>query len=183
MGRPRKRPDNCFGGAYFKNYNPREARPISPRKALHLTLRSSMAKGQFSMRRPELQGKIWDIIEKHAQKHGIRLYEYANAGNHLHLLIRVKRQDDYRRFIRAITGLIARAVKRCQRGRPLEGKFWDARPFTRSVSFAGEQFKAVKLYIARNRLEALGFVKYCPRHIGHRSPDWKAFWSHYVGVP
>ena len=182
-GRPRTRPESCFGGDHFRNYNPREQRPISSNKALHLVLRSSQATGAHSMKKSALADKIWDIIEKHALKNNVRVYEYANAGNHLHLLIRVKRRDDYQRFIRSITGLIARAVKGCQRGTPLMKKFWDARPFTRIVSFSGEQFRKVKMYLARNRMEALGFAVYQPRTMRRKTPEWQAFWSHYTCVP
>lgn len=135
------------------------------------------------MKKRNLADKIWDIIEKHALKNNVRVYEYANAGNHLHLLIRVKRRDDYQRFIRSITGLIARAVKGCQKGNPLKKKFWDARPFTRIVSFSGDQFRKVKMYLARNRMEALGFVRYQPRNVSRTSEEWRAFWSHYTCVP
>ena len=182
-GRPRTRPEGCFGGSHFKNYNPRGQRPILSSKALHLVLRSSLAKGRFALNHPQLEAKVWEIIQKHAQKNGLRIYEYANAGNHLHLLIRAKRRDDYCRFIRSVTGLIARAVKGCQRGKPLKGRFWDARPFTRIVGFAGHEFKKVKLYLARNRCEALGFVEYQPRSKARNSKDWKDFWSLYTCVP
>lgn len=181
-GRPRKRPELCFGGAYFANYNPSEQRPIHFNKALHVVLRSSKAKGARSMMSPLLEGRVWDIIKKHADKNGVRIYEYANAGNHLHLLIRVKRRDFYKKFIRSITGLIARAVSGSEKGRPLNGPFWDARPFTRVVQFAGGEFKKVKLYLSRNRCEALGFIPYIKRS-KKLSPEWKAFWHRLVVVP
>ena len=181
-GRPRRLPEGCFGGSHFSGYNPRTQRPIYAKKALHLVLRSSLATGQFSMKRKELSARVWDIIVKHANQNGIQIYEYANGGNHLHLLIRVRRRDSYCRFIRSISGLIARAVKGCEKGTPLNGKFWDHRPFTRVVGFAGKQFQKVKLYLARNRLEAIGFLPYLERRYS-RSPDWKAFWSHYCCFP
>lgn len=181
-GRPRIRPVHSFGGSYFQNYNPREERPIFSKQALHLVLRSSMAQGRYSMRRSDLQDRIWTIVKKHADLNGVTIYDYANAGHHLHLLIRVKRRDFYQKFIRSITGLIARAVKNCERGRPLKGKFWDARPFSRVVQFAGREYQKVKLYFARNHLEALGFIKYVPRTKSN-SEEWARFWQYYVSVP
>ncbi|MCB0408327.1 MAG: transposase [Bdellovibrionales bacterium] len=180
VGRPRLFQPNTFGGIQFKNYNPREQRPLKSNQALHLILRSSLAVGVRSFRTPKNEEKIWEIIERHAEKNGITIYEYANAGNHLHLLIRAKRRDFYNRFIRSITGLIARAVMSSEKGSPLKkGRFWDARPFTRIVQFAGNDFKKVKLYIARNRFEALGFIDYIPRS-AKKNSDWKWFCENYV---
>ena len=181
-GRPRKRPELAFGGSYFKTYKPREQRPIFAKKALHIVLRSSLARGKYSMRSAQNEEKIWDIIVKHANINGIQIYEYANAGNHLHLLVRVKRRDAYCRFIRSITGIIARTVKGCEKGKPLLGQFWDARPFTRVVQFAGQEFKKVKYYLARNNLEALGFIKYQPRTL-KKTNEWKLFWQYYSCIP
>ena len=79
------------------------------------------------------------------------------------MLIRAKHRDSYNKFIRVITGLIARHVGGTQKGRPLKEKFWDARPFTRIVSFAKREFATVKTYLLRNVLEAIGWFPYIDR--------------------
>ena len=58
---------------------------------------------------------------------------------------------------------IARLVGKSQRGTPLKKKFWDARPFSRVVSFAKKEFSAIKTYLLRNTLEAIGWIKYISR--------------------
>ena len=123
-----------------------------------------MATDRRSFKTKENEGPVWDIILKHAKKNNIRLYEYSNGGNHLHILLRAKTREAYDRFIRSITGLIARHVGKSERGVPLKRKFWDARPFTRIVGFAKREFETVKRYFLRNDLEALGWIRYVPRH-------------------
>lgn len=181
-GRPRKRPENCFGGDHFKTYNPSQQRPIFSQKALHLVLRSSQTKGKRSFLNKAHEDFIWKIIKKHAQKNAVTIYEFANAGNHIHLLIRVKRRDFYCRFIRSITGLIARQVGRSEKGQPLSQKFWDARPFSRVVSFSRSDFQKVRLYIKRNIWEAIGFIPHIKRS-KKLTPEWKLFWENLVTVP
>jgi len=157
------KPPGHFGGRYLKSYNPKSKRPMDSNKALHLVLKSSQAVGDKSFHSEKYEAKIWDIIRHHAEKTGIKIYEYANGGNHLHLLLRAKHRDDYTAFIRIITGLIARLVGKSERGKPLKKQFWDARPFSRIVSFARQEFNAIKTYLLRNTLEAIGWMKYISR--------------------
>jgi len=162
-GRPPLKPRGHFGGRYLKNYNPNCERPMDSKNALHLVLKSSQAVGEKSFKNEKYEAKIWEIINYHADKTGIKIYEYANGGNHLHLLLRAKHRDDYTAFIRIITGLIARMVGNSERGKPLKKKFWDARPFSRIVGFAKKEFNAIKTYLLRNTLEAIGWLKYISR--------------------
>ncbi len=176
VGRKPLRPKNVFGGKYFLNYNPSIERPIDQKKALHLVLRSTQAKGAYSFKNHKFEMKIWEIIKKHAQLNEIKIYEYANASNHLHLLIRAKFREGYVRFIRTVTGLIARLVSGAQRGCKLKKKFWDARPFSRIVSFSKKEFQQVRTYILQNTLETIGFIPYISRS-KKLPPKWKQFWK------
>jgi REP element-mobilizing transposase RayT len=162
-GRKPKKPLGHFGGIYLKNYNPKSVRPMDSKKALHLVLKSSQAVGERSFGSDKLKTKIWDIICDHAEQKDITIYNYANGGNHLHLLLRAKNRDDYNAFIRSITGLIARLVGNSEKGKPLKKKFWDARPFSRVVSFAKKEFNNIKAYLLRNILEAIGWIPYITR--------------------
>jgi REP element-mobilizing transposase RayT len=175
-GRKQLRSENTFGGKYCLNYNPKTKRPLNEKKALHLVLRSTLAKGRYSFKNKVFEEKIWDIIRKHSRKNNIKIYEYANASNHLHLLIRAKAREDYVRFIKTITGLIARLVSGIEKGSRLKRKFWDARPFTRIVSFTKNDFKRVKLYLLRNTLETIGWIPYISRS-KKLPPQWKLFWK------
>lgn len=147
-----------FGGSQLKG-NAREARPISTNRPLHLVLRSSLASGERSFLRKCRVTRIRDLIRRAAAAHDVRVYRYANAGNHLHLVILPRSRVAFNRFIREITGKIARLTLGVERGRPQSLKFWDARPFTRIVEW-GRDFRRVSDYLGQNILEALGFIPY-----------------------
>jgi REP element-mobilizing transposase RayT len=162
-GRKPKKPATHFGGIHLKNYNPKSKRPMDSKKALHLTMKSSQATGTKSFKNENYEAKIWEIISNHAERFQIKIYEYANGGNHLHLLIRAKHRDEFRAFIRTISGLIARLVGGGQRNHARNRRFWDARPFTRIVSFAKKEFATAKSYLHRNMLEIIGWMPYVAR--------------------
>lgn len=124
---------------------------------MHLVLRSSKAKGEWSFKRKIHAQKISAIIAKFAKKHHVRVLSIANVGNHLHIHIQLIKRAAYKPFIRAITSAIAMAitgVSRWQKSKT-KTKFWDYRPFTRVV----RGFRAaltLKDYIAINQLEGVG---------------------------
>lgn len=176
-GRKRKIPANSMGGGFHVNYNPSSKRPMDSKKALHVVLKSSLAKSLKSFKHKNNEQKIYDIIDKAAKNFGIKFYDYANGGNHLHLLIKVHSRENYVKFIKVITGLIARFVNKVERGYPGKTKFWDSRPFSRIVHF-GKDFEKVKSYFLRNILEALGWIKYQKRKVV-ANKQWRSFWVDY----
>jgi REP element-mobilizing transposase RayT len=162
--KPRK-PADHFGGVYLETYNPKAKRPMDSKMALHLVMRSSQAIGVKSFKNKKYEAKIWEIVRHHAERFGIKIYEYANGGNHLHFLLRAKHRDEFKAFIRTVTGLIARLVGGGQRNHAAKKKFWDARPFSRIVSFAKREFSVIKTYLLRNNLEAIGWIPYVRRNM------------------
>jgi hypothetical protein len=125
------------------------------------------------------------MLLKQGRRHGVKVYRVANAGNHLHLLVRFTKRRGLQNFLRGSSGLIARKVLGAERGRarkrgPDRGlgtragshrgampqnkavaserqRFWSQRPFTRIVSW-GKDFDSVLAYVKLNSLEALGFI-------------------------
>ena len=77
-------------------------RPFSPNFTMHLTLRSSQAVGDKSFLRKENSKWISRLLMKQSQKWGIRVYEFANGGNHLHLLIRAHKKKWFNSFFKSI---------------------------------------------------------------------------------
>lgn len=155
-----------FGGAYLKNSNPKEKRPISTKRSMHLVMRSLVAKGSKSLLRRDQD--IREIISFQAKHFGVKIYRFANSGNHLHLVVLPRSRQAFNGFIRAISGLIARKILRVERGSAADTKklskstFWEKRPFTRIVEW-GRDYKQVCNYLLQNTLEALGFILYQPR--------------------
>jgi hypothetical protein len=153
-----KADSKSFGGKQKNKGNPKEKRTISIRKPIHLVLRSKHATYLWSFLHKNNRGKVDAVFMKQAKLNGIKVYGYENVGNHLHANLLVPSRAAYRKFIRAISGLIPRIVMGCERGRAsvLE-KFWDARPFTLILEW-GRQFRALKRYFLKNRLQAIGFT-------------------------
>jgi len=170
-----------FGGSLLKSSHAKVARPLSSKQALHVVLRSDWAHGERSLLKHERV--IRNMLLKVGRKHGVKVYRVANAGNHLHLLVRFTKRRGLQNFLRGSCGLIARKVLGAERGRakkwatylapgipnsqatpkskPLipEGQhFWSQRPFTRIVAW-GRDFDSVTSYLRINTLEALGFLQ------------------------
>lgn len=145
-----------FGGSLLKG-NPRSKRPISTKKPMHLVLRSSFAKGSFSMQQSKNRNRIKAVVNKLSNRFSIKVYRFANSGNHLHMLVHPSSRQAYLHFIRALSGIIARIVLNAERGSAsMIDRFWDSRPFTRIVEW-GKEFAVVRNYIDLNTLEAIGF--------------------------
>jgi hypothetical protein len=62
------------------------------------------------------------MLLKQGRRHGVKVYRVANAGNHLHLLVRFTKRRGLQNFLRGSCGLIARKVLGAERGR---AKKWD----------------------------------------------------------
>jgi REP element-mobilizing transposase RayT len=148
------------------------ARPIDTKKPLHVVLRSARARRAWSMLRPDFAPRIRRKVASLARRYDVRVYRYANVGNHLHLLARVRSRRALQTFLRVFAGVTARLVTGAKRGRPV-GRFWDRLAYTRIVSW-GREFRAVGAYVRQNEAEALGLRPYTPRRSrtprrGHRA--------------
>jgi hypothetical protein len=150
-----------FGGTRLRG-NAREERPISAKRPMHLVMKSSLAKGELSFLRACRAKRIESLVFRMGREHKVKVYRFANSGNHLHILVLPSSRKAFNRYIRALSGVIARVTLNVQRGNGLRLKFWDARPFTRIVEW-GRAFKSVCNYILKNTLEAIGFIPYQPR--------------------
>ena len=147
-----------FGGTRLKG-NAKVARPLSTKHAIHLVLKSELAKCDRSFLRRRNSARIDQIVRGQARAKGIRLYHFVNVGNHLHLVLRLERATPlagrraFHSFIRAVTGLIARQVLSAERGQAKGIRFWQARPFTRIVSW-GRDYNRIKAYMTKNSEQA-----------------------------
>jgi len=135
-------------------------RPLSTLHSMHLTLRSSKARGDLSFVKPTNANAIEQLLKKFSKKYAVRLISVANVGNHLHIHFKLGIRSFYLPFIKAITSAIAMAVTKCSRLNRLEDRgikhFWDYRPHTRFViGFRG--WLGITDYIEINKLEGLGY--------------------------
>lgn len=144
----------------------KSARPFDPKQALHVVLRSSKAKGKLSMLSPQNCNHIETLLERLKKRWNVRVYRYANVGNHLHLLIRARSRAHWQGFIRELSGGIAMIVTGAKKGNRLKRVkatngseesrgFWDYLVFTRIVAF-GRDFNGVARYVSTNLWESFG---------------------------
>src|SRR4051812_18029019 len=118
LGLKTVRPD--FGGARFKNYNPKASRPLAVRTPIHVVMRSPMARNHLSLL--FFDKEIRKILKKHSEKNGVKIYDFANSGNHLHFVCVLHQIHGWKAFIRSVSGLIARLVLGAQRGSAVGAK-------------------------------------------------------------
>lgn len=156
-----KRGEHAFGGSLMTKRKGRCARPLSVSKSMHLVLRSSRAKGEWSFRKSQNARRIREIFQKFSRKFGVRILSAANVGNHLHLHVQLTNRQTYRGFIRAVTSAIAMAITGGSRWQvPQTGrlKFWDRRPFSRIVQGYRDRLR-IEDYLRVNQLEGEGFSR------------------------
>lgn len=180
-----KKMPNSYGGELLKTRKGRaRGRPLDTKNTMHLVLRSSKAKGDWSFKKSKNARNINAIIAKFSKKYGVRILSYANVGNHLHFHIKLTNRHTYKPFIRAISSAIVSAVTGCNRWQSLDDihesqlhsyaskavvaassksgksktKFWDYRPFTRVV-IGFRALLGLKDYIRINQMEGFGFTR------------------------
>jgi REP element-mobilizing transposase RayT len=129
-------------------------RPFSPRLSTHLVLRSSKARGAWSLRHRANRAPLERLIYTRAAAAGVKVYRLANVGNHLHLLVKAPTREAFQSFLRTLAGLSARLVTGARKGLA-QGKFWDAPAYSRVIPGGG--FPAVSAYFDKNAFDAIGF--------------------------
>lgn len=156
-----------FGGVYLRKSHAKAKRPVTTKRSMHLVMKSSLAKGERSFLK-HAHG-IQDVVREQAKRFGVRVYRYANAGNHIHMIILPSSRSGFNSFVRSLSGIIARMVLGAERGSAKGLQFWDQRPFTRILEW-GREYRGVVRYLVQNSLEALGFIAYTPRVPARAAP-------------
>jgi REP element-mobilizing transposase RayT len=124
-------------------------RPVSVRRPMHVVLTSHRARGPWSLRRHE--SAVRDALRSMALRFGIRVYDFANVGTHLHLLVRARRREAFHAFLRSFAGVVARRVTGARRGHP-SGRFFSGLAWSRVVGW-GRDYLGVRHYVFRNQIE------------------------------
>lgn len=139
------------GGSETKGHRKLE-RPLSTKRAIHLVLKSNKAKGSLSFLHAKNKIAVESILRTKAHKFGVKIAEFANVGNHLHLKIKITSRQTFGSFLKSVTTLIARQVTGARRGKPF-GKFWQGQAFTRILVSKFEELNLFG-YIKANQIEA-----------------------------
>src|SRR5215471_9811140 len=126
-------------------------RPVSTRRPMHVVLSSQRATGGWSLRKHERGVRA--ALRACVGRTGVKVYDFANVGSHLHLLLRARKREAFQAFLRAFAGMVAQKVTGARRGHPVGGgPFWSALAWSRVVSW-GRDYWGVRHYIFRNRIE------------------------------
>ncbi len=89
-------------------------------------------------------------IHRLGERFDLRIYDEALSHDHVHLLLKIPHRREYAKFIRSLTGLLARKF----------GKgFWMQLPYSR-IAHWGRDYKNLQRYLEQNRLEASGEMPY-----------------------
>ena len=140
-------------GGNVRNGKRKIQRPFDPRRPLHVTLRSSKARGIRSLSHPDRKWEVHGLLVRISERHKVKLYRYANVGNHLHLLIQARKRSQLQAFLREFAGSVAVLVTGAIKGRP--EKFWDQLVWSKIVDW-GRQFRNITRYILLNIMEGSG---------------------------
>ena len=90
-----------FVGSLLKG-NAREAWTISIKKSMHLVMRSGLAVGPRSFLNVKNADQIKILVQRVAKLKGVKIYSFANSGNHLHMVIQPISRKVFLAFIRSI---------------------------------------------------------------------------------
>jgi REP element-mobilizing transposase RayT len=135
------------------------ARPFDPKRPLHLVMRSTRAKGPWSLLKS--QKVVKSLVYGIARRYEVRIYQFANSGNHLHFLVRAKKKRNFQNFLRVLAGKIAQGITGAKKGHAI-GKFWDSLTYSRLLSW-GREFLNVRFYVIQNELESEGIIPFVRR--------------------
>jgi REP element-mobilizing transposase RayT len=94
---------------------------------------------------------VREVLRRMARRFEVRIYDFANVGSHLHLVLRARRREAFQGFLRSFAGIVARRVTGAERGRRA-GPFFDGLAWSRVVSW-GRDYWGLRHYVFRNQIE------------------------------
>lgn len=144
-------------GGFIRQGRRKTRRPFDPKRAMHIVMRSSKAKGASSFLHRNNKGLIHVLLVDLCARYQLKLYKYENVGNHLHLLLKFPSRRELKAFLRVFAQGVMFLVTGAKKGAP-KGRFFDAIAYSRVVGW-GREFRALKNYLWKNALEGFGFSR------------------------
>lgn len=126
----------------------KNARPLCVKRSLHIVFRAEGARGGWSLLHPKHAKRLHLLLRKYSERFEVRIYEYANVSNHIHLLVRGRTKEGLRNLMRAFAGHSAQLVTGSGPKRPLKKRFWTLLVYTRIVAWGA--FHAARKYLRKN---------------------------------
>ena len=90
-------------------------RPFSRNKPIHPVLKSELSKNEKSFR----LYKIWieKLIRSKAQTHFVEVSDLVIMGHHLHIKLKALARNEFQKYLKVITSLVARHITKAQKGK------------------------------------------------------------------
>lgn len=130
------------------------ARPLVPGKITHVVFKSSKATGKMSFLTHSQ--KVGARLRERAKRFHIKIHDWVNMGNHLHLKISCSDTYGLKMFLRTFAGLLARDLTGANKTTGKFGKFWDGLVYTRVLHSAFEELGLKGYFEANHRQREMG---------------------------
>jgi REP element-mobilizing transposase RayT len=127
-------------------------RPFSPNAPVHLVLRSTRARGAWSLLHRRNRAKVNAMIYVYAKRFQVKVYRAENVGNQLHLLVKAQEKKQLADYLRVLAGRVAVVVSGAQKQVKRIGKFWDYLYWSRLVNWGQDFFNVRKLVASANEI-------------------------------
>ena len=180
------------GGVLRNQRRGRSARPLSCKEPLHAVFKVNRNRLKLkSLRAPRTFALILKILKHYSALFGIKVEQISLQHDHLHLLLRTSRRNQFHAFFRVLSGQMAQRFQSegflsatNTLSPPVRGivqqagtRLWMYRPFSRVVR-GYRAYKTVRNYIELNEKEATGQIRYQKRRLrGLSSGDWDILWN------
>jgi hypothetical protein len=146
-----------FGGTLLRHSHAKIRRPIILKSKMLIVLSTQQARGPYSFHR--FRRQIEKIARQTGQAHNIRLFDLHNGGHHLQIIIKASSKNEFKNFLRALTGKLARLILKAEKAKPGRISLWTHRPYSREVQSI--KFPNVALdWIIQDRLHELGLAEF-----------------------
>lgn len=133
------------------------ARPLLPGKITHVVFKSSKAIGKLNFLTQATKVNV--RLHERAQRFHIKIHDWVNMGNHLHLKISCKDPERIKLFLRTFAGLLARDLTGASKGTGKFGKFWDGLVYTRVLHSSLEELGLRGYFEGNHRQRELGYAE------------------------
>lgn len=176
-----------YGGAYRNKRSGRTNRPLSHKSPIHLVFKVHRSRLRHkTLRFYQAYNIIQLLIKKYAKHFNVSIEQVSIQYDHVHILARSNRKQQFLNFFRVLSGQIAQnfektgllnrvtdTLNKLKKGTGL----WMYRPFSRIV-FGWKAYQIVRNYIQLNEKEALGQIKYSKLRLrGLSMGDWNILWT------
>lgn len=144
------------GGQALKKRR-KTSRPLIPGKITHVVFKSSKAVGKLGFLANS--SKVSTRLKERANRFQIKIHDWVNMGNHLHLKISCKDTYKMKMFLRTFAGLLARDLTGASKGTGKFGRFWDGLVYTRVLHSSLEELGLRGYFEANHRQRELGYAE------------------------